>query len=128
MARRTIILSTFLILGFVGIAVFVAPAGAAAAREEPLHGFSVERETVSIIVTSNGCTSAADFRFLVRRKGPGRTDVSVIRIEPDTCEAVPQAITIEFSRVDIGLAGTSPLSVQNLFVRAPLFGLPAAGD
>ena len=85
------------------------------AQEEVLHGISVEKETIAIDVTSTGCTENDDFRFLIKQKGKTRTEVTVIRIEPDPCDAVAHRVILQFSRKDVRLDTVPSFLITNSF-------------
>jgi hypothetical protein len=111
------------VLLIAGLAFLISGPVLGTAQEEVLHRISVDTETISIQVTSTGCTSAEDFRFLLKGKKRSVIRVTVIRIEPDTCEAAPQKVTLHFSRQDIGLGNVSDIVVTNSFRAFSIFGL-----
>jgi hypothetical protein len=90
------------------------------AEEEILHGTTVDLETISIDVASNGCTTNEDFMFLVGRHRRSIPEVTVIRINPDLCKGFVRNVTLVFKRKDVGL-GIDFFTIKNPFRGFPRF-------
>ena len=54
---------------------------------EPVFAVSSAYEAISIRVSSNGCTTKADFTFYVERRGGGGAAVAFARTNPDNCRS-----------------------------------------
>jgi len=89
--------------------------GAGPAELEAIYAATATRDSLTIRVASNGCTSKADFAFFVER-GEGATTVAFGRRRVDTC-AVPGAghTDLSFSFSELGLAPDTPVFVLNPF-------------
>ena len=95
--------------------MLLLPGAGQSAEEAVLHGFSYDAETVTIAVSTCGCTLEEDFVFLLKSKPKGARDVTVIRLQPDTCEGVPQLVEFIYSRKDLKLKGAKRINVINVF-------------
>ena len=94
--------------------VAVSP-GAGPAELEAIYGVTAARDTVTVRVASNGCTTKADFAFFVERKN-GATTVAFARRKVDTCRTVRAGhADLEFSLAELGLAPDTPVFVLNPF-------------
>ena len=62
--------------------------------KNPPWGLTVDHETVTLTVTSNGCTSADSFKIDVAESLPPQ--VKVIRVIPDNCRGVSRPIDLKF--------------------------------
>ena len=104
-------------IGFLGILVasLAVPQGNGEIQSAVLHGFTLGEDTVTISVSSCGCTREDDFSFMVERESGGVRRVTVLRLEPDFCEAVPIEVQFEYSRADAKLKGNRPVTVLNEF-------------
>lgn len=84
---------------------------AIAAREEIL-GFSADEKGVSFQVRSGGCTSKADFGFVVLDTHPAGLILN--RQQPDPCEAVvPFGTTVTFSYEELGFVNGDKFNILN---------------
>jgi len=63
-----------------------------------LHGVTLTDETLTIEVTDCGCTDTDDFSFLVENVPQGTREVTVLRLTPDWCEAVPRLVQFQYDR------------------------------
>ena len=102
-------------MGFLGIlmATLAAPPGGGEVQSAILHGFTLGEDTVTISVSTCGCTDEEDFAFLIERESGGQRLVTVLRLKPDFCEAVPREVQFEYSRAR--LKGKHPVIVLNEF-------------
>ncbi len=64
-------------------------------KQEVLYGVSFYENSIDVIVKSNGCTKARDFR-LEELKGQNHTLLNVIRIKADRCRAMSKPVMISF--------------------------------
>lgn len=67
---------------------------------ETLHGLQVTEKTVTILVTSNGCTEKQDFIAVLDKSQP--STATFIRLKPDLCEATSQLYSIKFLLEEVG--------------------------
>lgn len=67
---------------------------------ETLHGLQVDERTVTIVVTSTGCTKKQDFIVVSDKSQP--PTVTFSRLIPDYCKAAPSPYPIKFSLEEIG--------------------------
>ena len=108
--------------------MLLLPGAGQSAEEAVLHGFSYDAETVTIAVSTCGCTLEEDFVFLLKSKPKVARDVTVIRLQPDTCagdqhgaydevrlKGVPQLVEFIYSRKDLKLKGAKRINVINVF-------------
>ncbi|MGK7903806.1 MAG: hypothetical protein AB4352_20860 [Hormoscilla sp.] len=87
---------------------------ALAAEIETLHGLYVSESTVTIIVTSTGCTKKEDFIVVSDKSQP--TTATFIRLVPDPCKAAPRPYRIQFSFEEVG---AKDFKVANTFDPIP---------
>lgn len=96
------------------VPVAVSP-GAGPAELEPIYAASAARDTLTIRVSSNGCTTKADFAFYVERKG-GATTVAFARKSLDRCRTIQAGhADLVFTLSELGLAPDTPVFVLNPF-------------
>ncbi len=81
---------------------------------ETLHGLVLTETTVTIKVTSTGCTKKEDFQLRLQKSEP--PILTIIRVKPDPCKAAPHSIDIVFSLKEIGAAN---FTVANPFAPGP---------
>ena len=67
---------------------------------ETLHGLQVTEKTVTIIVTSTGCTKKQDFIAVLDKFQP--PTATFIRLIPDFCRAASTPYPIKFSLSEVG--------------------------
>ena len=67
---------------------------------ETLHGLNVTENTVTILVTSTGCTKKEDFIVVSDKSQP--TTATFIRLIPDFCKAASRPYPIKFSIEEVG--------------------------
>ena len=92
------------------------------AEVETLHGITVSSKIISIDVLSTGCTKEDDFKWVIRTKSEReKTLVTVIRIQPDPCDAIEHNVTLTFSRKEIGLHNVETFRVVNAVRGFPRF-------
>lgn len=84
------------------------------AETETLHGVVVTETTVTVTVTSNGCTDAEDFRIEVQESQP--PIATWIRVTPDPCRMVAHSVDLDFS---LKLIGSADFKVANTFAPGP---------
>ena len=63
-----------------------------------LHGVTLTNDTLTIEVTDCGCTDMDHFSFLVENVPKGTRELTVLRLTPDWCEAVPRLVQFQFAR------------------------------
>jgi hypothetical protein len=91
----------------------VAPAPGALAELEPLYSARTGRETLTIRVSSNGCTAKADFAFYVERRGDA-VALAFGRRRVDTCKSFAMGQTeLAFTWEELGLAPRTPVFLLN---------------
>lgn len=78
---------------------------------EQLYGVSFEKQLV-VQVKSTGCTKAEHFDVKVEQKGEHNV-LSIMRIRPDRCRAMPKVIELALAFPDEAKA---PFALANLFV------------
>jgi hypothetical protein len=114
MNRRFLLLAGLALLG--GCASVPAPAAAPADAPfeelEPLIAARAGGEALTITVTSNGCTSKADFSVFVERKGRA-VQVAFGRRKLDVCRAAPRPLELTFTWAELGLAAPQPVFLLN---------------
>jgi len=79
---------------------------------EPLIAARAGGEALTITVTSNGCTSKADFSVFVERKGRA-VQVAFGRRKLDVCRAAPRPLELTFTWAELGLAAPQPVFLLN---------------
>ena len=118
MHRRLFILAATALLA--GCATTPPPvmAPASAYEElEPVFAVSSAYEAISIRVSSNGCTTRADFTFYVERRGGGAA-VAFARTKPDNCRSFARGYAeIVFPFAELGVEPQTPLFLLNPFER-----------
>jgi hypothetical protein len=83
------------------------------AELEPLYAAQAGRDTITIRVSSNGCTSRGDFAFYVERRGDAVT-LAFGRRRIDTCRSFAMGYTdIVFTWAELGLAPRTPVFLLN---------------
>lgn len=80
-------------------------------KSEPLYGFSISENTITILVKSTGCTKPADFHIEVVSEAQ-ESLVSVSRIRRDRCRAMPRIVPIDLELVT---GQQLPYRITNLF-------------
>lgn len=69
---------------------------------ELIRGYFIEPQALTFVAASNGCTTAESFRVDVEH-----FVFTLIRVQPDTCEAhQPYGVPVTFSPSDMGLGGS----------------------
>ncbi|MDJ0703147.1 MAG: hypothetical protein QNJ46_07705 [Leptolyngbyaceae cyanobacterium MO_188.B28] len=81
---------------------------------EILHGLAIAETTVTITVTSTGCTDKSDFEIQLQKSSP--PVVTFVRVNPDLCRAAPHSVDIIFSIKEVG---ADNFTVANLFEPGP---------
>lgn len=84
--------------------------------KETLHGLYIDKETVTVTVTSTGCTKKEDFTIMLRKSRP--PIITFIRLKPDLCRAAPHKINIQFPLKEVG---ATEFALANLFKPGPEF-------
>ena len=83
------------------------------AELEPLYRAEAGRDTITIRVSSNGCTSKGDFAFFVERRGEAVT-LAFGRRRIDTCRAFAMGhADLTFTWAELGLAPHAPVFLLN---------------
>ena len=72
------------------------------------------RTSLTVEVPSNGCTRATDFVVDVK-KNSNEQVVTIVRRNPDTCEATEQRKTIELETEQLSHARRLPVRIGNAF-------------
>ena len=83
---------------------------------ETLHGLYVDDGTVTIVVTSSGCTRKEDFIVVSDKSQP--PTATFIRLIPDFCKAVSRPYSIKFSLEEVG---AKEFKVANTFDPSPRY-------
>lgn len=97
----------------------LAPPGAGLAELEPLYLARAERDTLTIRVSSNGCTAKADFTFYVERKGEAAT-LAFGRKRVDRCRSFAAGhADLSFTWEELGLPAHAPVFLLNPLVSWP---------
>lgn len=86
---------------------------AAATPLEPLLGIStdLDRKEITFEVVASGCTKKEDFRFEYTNHV-----LTVIRLRPDSCKAMPQKIDLTFKLAEVGIDPYIPFTIANPFL------------
>ena len=83
---------------------------------EPLYAVDAGRDAIIIRVSTNGCTTKADFTFFVERRGDGVT-LAFGRKRIDTCRSFAMGHTyLTFTWAELGLAPRTPVFLLNPLV------------
>jgi len=91
----------------------VSPAPATFGELEPLYSAQAGRDALTIQVSSNGCTSKADFAFYVQRRGEAVV-LAFGRKRVDVCKSFAQGKTaLSFSWEELGLTPRGPVVLLN---------------
>jgi hypothetical protein len=94
----------------------VAPAGSALSELEPLYAAHAGHGALTIRVSSNGCTTKADFAFYVERKGDAVT-LAFGRKRIDDCKSFAAGHTdLTFTWAELGVAPRAPVFLLNPLV------------
>ena len=79
-----------------------------------VFGAQVTPETVSFVVTSNGCTDESYFDVDVEPRSNRAYRVSIDRIRADTCEAiVPDGVEVRYDLAALGIPDDASVTVSN---------------
>lgn len=91
----------------------VTPAATTLGELEPLYSAVAGRDTLTIRVSSNGCTARGDFAFFVERHGDAVT-LAFGRRRLDVCQAFAMGQSeLTFSWAELGLAPRTPVFLLN---------------
>jgi hypothetical protein len=115
MNRRLFLVAALALGGCAAVAgpLAVAPAPGALAELEPLYSAQAGRETLTIRVSSNGCTAKADFTFYVERRGDA-VALAFGRRRVDACKSFAMGQTeLAFTWEELGLASRTPVFLLN---------------
>jgi hypothetical protein len=94
----------------------LAPAGSALGELEPIYVARAGREALTIEVSSNGCTTKADFAFYVERKG-GAVTLAFGRKRLDGCRSFAMDKSeLSFTWAELGVDGRTPVFLLNPLV------------
>jgi hypothetical protein len=94
----------------------MAPAGSAPGALEPLYVATAGREALTIQVSSNGCTTKADFAFYVELKG-GAVTLAFGRKRLDSCRSFAMGKTeLSFTWAELGVDARTPVFLLNPLV------------
>lgn len=118
MNRRAFLLACLALTGCATVppARVAAPAGSALQELEPLYAARAGRDALTIRVSSNGCTSKADFAFYVERKGDAVT-LAFGRKRIDTCKSFAAGhADLTFTWAELGVAPRAPVFLLNPLV------------
>ena len=89
---------------------------------EPIYGFVMRADQLTLWLRSHGCTTAKDFHWL--HLGQGR--LLIVRDKPDYCRAAPRPVEVT---VDIHSLGQQDVSLINPIQSSPLpWVLPQPGS
>ena len=113
MDRRFFLLAALALAGCATPQRPIVEPAAALAELEPLYAANAGRETLTIRVSSNGCTAKADFVFYVERKG-GAVTLAFGRKRLDSCKSFAMGSTeLAFSWTELGLDPRAPVRLLN---------------
>ena len=94
----------------------MTPGGPALSELEPLYRADAGRETLTISVASNGCTTRSDFAFFVERRGQA-VSLAFGRKRVDSCKSFAMGrIDLTFTWAELGVAPRSPVFLLNPLV------------
>ncbi|WP_300390491.1 hypothetical protein [Henriciella sp.] len=80
----------------------------------PLKGADVSAQTVTIRVTSNGCTTKDFIGADVRKTGSDRFSVGFYREKEDYCRAnLPDGVALTWDFAELGIPEGADVSVRN---------------
>ncbi|MDE1461323.1 hypothetical protein [Spartinivicinus poritis] len=86
---------------------------AAEGTKEVLMGVDILPNSIELHVASGGCTNADSFIINVD-KSASPYSVTILRIQPDFCEAhIPDGIKVSFDRTLLGLGGKVEFILTN---------------
>lgn len=113
MNRRVFVLSALALSGCATATQSVRPAASGLAELEPLYRADAGREALTISVSSNGCTTKADFAFHVETQG-GTTSLAFARKRLDTCKSFAMSRTeLSFSWAELGVEPRTAVFLLN---------------
>lgn len=78
---------------------------------EPLHAVSITDSTITISVTSNGCTKKEHFDFVADAEHSHQ--FIVVRNKYDGCRRVPERLSFKYAFSEIGLAEKIDVTIKN---------------
>lgn len=85
-------------------------------KSEKLLGlsFSYDKKEITLTVVSTGCTSKADFSFVINEN-----TIKIERTKKDECKAMPEAINLVYSFQESGISADENYTVVNSFIANP---------
>ncbi len=111
--RRAFILAALAAAGCATATPRVTPAASGLAELEPLYRADAGRDTLTLCVGSNGCTSKADFTFYVERRG-GAVSLAFARRRVDGCRSSAMGRTeLVFTWAELGLKPAGQVFLLN---------------
>lgn len=79
---------------------------------------SVMNRSLSVTIVSTGCTRPQDLDFVIERPSRGNEAiVTVVRVKPDLCRAMPKPVTFRYKLADIGIHRGEDVRVANEITR-----------
>lgn len=63
-------------------------------KVETIHDVKISADSIQFTVISNGCTKSKNFVLDVNQVNKDTYDVTLLRLKPDYCRAMPRLITI----------------------------------
>jgi hypothetical protein len=117
MDRRLFLIATLALAGCATTPPSIlAPAGSALGELEPLYVARAGREALTIEVSSDGCTTKADFAFYVEREGEAVT-LAFGRKRLDGCPSFAMGKSeLSFTWAELGVDGRAPVFLLNPLV------------
>ncbi|RSZ56811.1 hypothetical protein HF313_30220 [Massilia atriviolacea] len=72
---------------------------------ERLHGLRFDEKTLTIWVTSTGCTGKDDFEIRLSKGTTGKITLGmeIVRIAPDLCKTTTHVVELGFSWEELGI-------------------------
>lgn len=89
------------------------PAWAQNSRPELILGLDTDFDTGRVVFTvaGSGCTGKKDFRPVLEDE-----TLTLLRMHPDNCKAMPQRVQIEFTLDELGISPHRPFTLGNRII------------
>jgi hypothetical protein len=93
--------------------LLVGPAWAEEARPESLLGVGTDfgAGKITFEVASSGCTTRKDFRCDFKDG-----TLTLLRLQRDSCKAMPEKVKITFTLAELGLSPNKPFTLGNKLI------------
>lgn len=87
-----------------------------------IYDVSIKKETISFLTKSNGCTTAQNFLFDIKKEAStGASLVTVYLTKPDYCKAMPRLVRID---MNLGFQAMGQDVPNNIGVTNPVLPTP----